>query len=311
MRRGLFLVPILAVSIARFGSAQSPESVLGNNLDYLDVVHGHLRWPAPESIANGLRSSDEKLRLRALHLMGFTDDQAYRPVWSLSTPSQVVGKKLVTPDQIRLTYAALGDSDVKQAILAVFIADLQITAMTVAVPIAGGWERIARADCWCKYEMGNGLDTLAVFQQLQLAPGSASPPLRFELVVHASGGGTGFYYQTETHFRVYKGDLIQVLSFTSRHRDCNVGIGNPSKPGCILERRWYFPAQFADGPGAVLVHGYGEPVGEGQVPASLFLEEGDIRNLQRLQCTTFKWDPRRFRYKQLEEEANPCSTAAR
>lgn len=208
MRRLLNFVPILAVFIAHFGSGQPAASASCYNGGSLYIICNHVRWPSPESVADSLRSSDEQTRLAALHRMGFADSQVFRDVRSQSdsAPSRVIGKKLVMPDQVQLTYAALGDSDAKQAILAVFISELQITAVSVAVPAAGGWVRIAQASCWCKYDM---YDALATFVQLEPAPGPPSRPLSFELVVRASGGGSGVYAQTETRFRVHNGDLTQ------------------------------------------------------------------------------------------------------
>jgi len=238
-------------------------------------------------------------------LLGFTAEQVHRPVWSQATPSQIIGTKVVTPDEIRLTYAALGDAATKQAVLAVYIDELQAAQLAVAVPTSGGWERVASLNCWCKYEMSDGIDTLSAFLQLERAPGnSPNAPQAFELVVRVSGGGSGLYDQTEKHFRIFHHELHQALSFTSRRRSCD---GTASPPLCTVDRQWLLPVQLASGPGAVLVHAEGKFPELGGPPAWWSIRDLEIEKLGRASCTTFLWVQANFTYAETRQEENPCT----
>ena len=282
---------------------QQPGSVLGDRLAPIEVNREHVSWPAPESVMNGLHSSDATVRERALAQMGYVDLEIHKSVWSNTSPSKVIGTKVVTPDQIRLTYAALGDSSAQQAVLAIFTAEAQDASLAVVVHTAGGWERIALISCWCKYDM----DPDALTSFLQLHPASESGPTtpeHLELVVHISGGGSGFYNQTEGHFRIVHGELREVLSFTSRLRDCNGGTRDEKFPGTV-ERRWVFPAQPVDGPGLVLVRASGE-FSQDQVPAFWSLPNLEIAKLRPVRCTLFKWEPQHFRYVEAKSAQDPC-----
>ena len=62
---------------------------------YLFVAHDHVRWPSPESLLHDLRSPDDAVRRRALLLLGAGE--------------QGIGQPVITPDQIAVYYAALGD----------------------------------------------------------------------------------------------------------------------------------------------------------------------------------------------------------
>lgn len=295
MRPSLLLACILAFSTAHSVLGQIPASRACRTVGHLNVVCDHVRWPSPEAVAEGLRSGDDQTRSTALHQMGFTE------IYRQSSPTQP--EKPVMPDEVRLTYAAIGDSDERQAILAVFISQLQATEVAVAIPVAKGWERIADAGCWCKYEMVNGVDTLSSFLQLQPAPGSSVPPLRFELVLRASGGGSGVYDQTEARFRVHDGHLIPVFSFTSRHRNCN-GRTNRAKFDCTATRRWFYPVQIGNEPGDELVEASGGFNGE----ASAFwsIPDLEITKLHVEHCTTYRWDERRFQYEEAKNAPDPC-----
>jgi hypothetical protein len=304
MRRVLALFALSITLVAQATLAQSSNSVFGDPDDALNVVHDPQRWKSPESIVIGLRSSNEQIRLDALSLLGFSEDQAHWPVWSQTTPSRIIGSKVVAPGQIRLTYAALGDSAVQQAILAVYIEETQTASLAVAVPMDGGWQRIAFVNCACKYMTGP--DVLTNFVRLEPAPKSgAESPQRFEMVLHGSGGGTGLFVQTESRFRIHKGKLSRVLSMTSVNQNCNGGTGG-DKFSCTLERRWFYTIPVENSPGGVLVHGYGKFHGEDEPAAFGFLPDMNVRNLQSLRCTSFKWDEQRFRYEQVSSASNPC-----
>lgn len=307
MLKATLIAAVLIGFAVDCATAQQASTVFGVNVDHANANWDHAKWPAPEAVANDLRSANEETRVKALELIGFTDEQVHRPVWSQGTPTQSIGTKAVTPDEIRLTYAAIGDSETKQAILAVYVEEMQTAQLAVAVPVAGGWERIASLGCWCKYEMNNGDDALSAFMQLQSAPGTTpSAPRTFELVVRASGGGSGLYDQTEARFRIFREELRQVISFTSRYRNCD---GTASPPICTGERRWFYPTQLADGPGGVLVRNFGEFPADGQTSIFWSVRDLEIRKLQRVQCTRFRWDSQRFSYQQVTSATNSCATA--
>jgi hypothetical protein len=303
-------VLLSAILMATHGPlAHAQGSILGNLADPSDLDRGHMRWPAPETVADDLRSANDETRIKALKLMGFTDEQVHRPVWSQSTPSQVMGTRVLTPDETLLIYAALGESKTQEAILAVFAQDLQAAQLAVAVPVAEGWERIAVVGCWCKYEMLNGIDTLSSFFGLQPAPGFSPDdlPERFELVVRTSGGGTGLYNQSEAHFRIHGGQLRNVLSFTSRRRMCDP---TSPPPECTLERRWFYPARLGGEPGGILVRAFGRFPEGGRPPVWWSVRDLEIEALHPPRCASFLWDEKSFLYKQDRTKQDPCVAAS-
>jgi hypothetical protein len=79
-------------------SAQAMDSVLGAQADPRDVSREPVRWPAPEAVAQDLRSSHDETRIKALKLMGFSDEQIHLPVWSQGNDARVTGTKIVMPD---------------------------------------------------------------------------------------------------------------------------------------------------------------------------------------------------------------------
>jgi hypothetical protein len=89
-----------------------------------------------------------------------------------------------------------------------------------------------------------------------------------ELVIHASGGGTGAYEQQEIHFRVHQGALKKVLAFEDRSDDCPpTGANN-----CDTAQRWLL--------GNILV----QKLQTEPHPASTT-------------CTPYEWDEKAFLYK--------------
>jgi hypothetical protein len=127
-----------------------------------------------------------------------------------------------------------------------------MTYAAVGVAAPSGWERVAAFDCWCKYEMNSGGDALGEFVQLRAAPQrSPTTSQRYELVLRASGGGTGIYTQDEAHFRLFHGELRRVLSFVSESRSC------PAPNECTLEKRWFRPTGVHGQAGGVLVESRG------------------------------------------------------
>ena len=287
---------------------QAPKPVYDEEAGYLDVRRDHVRWPSPESVASDLRSDDEGIRLKALSLSGMTDAQTHEAIESRTFPSRDIGKTVVTPDQIQLTYASLGEDTTKQAILAVQIG--QLTFAAIAAPAAKGWERIAAFDCWCKYEMEAGADALAEFVQLHLAPDNGSArPQHYELVLRGSGGGTGIYVQNEVHFRMHGGELRRVISFESQKRSCDPTGTQP--PSCQIEKRWFYPTQVSNTPGAVLVDGRGRMAANNTLAVNWFVRELQIRDLKRLTCTSFKWNQQQFSYERLTVAPDPCEGSLR
>jgi hypothetical protein len=296
----LFAVTLIA-SMAYSARAQLAP-VFDQSVDDLEISRAHAQWPAPESIVGDLRSTGTQTRLAALHQMGVADDFAYIDEWSDTAPSHVGGKKLVTPDEVRLTYAAIGDSADQQAIVTMYIAERQRVYAAIATLASGRWQRIGMLTYWCKYDLPQ--DVLSQFLQLQPAPyWGGDLPARFELVTHASGGGSGVYGQTETRFRVYHGELVQVFSFNSRYRLCSPGV---SPPGCMITRGWFYLIPVGNSLGGLLVKATGKFPANKMLPAYRDVDDMEIGWLQHFQCTTYKWDEQTFGYTKLPRAPDPC-----
>jgi hypothetical protein len=247
-------------------------------------------WPTPEALVKDLRSSDPQTRLEGLRLLGLEDSQTHRKIWAQTSPTRVIGEDVITPDKVQLTYAALGNDSTQQAILAV--QSMQMTYAAVAVPTNHGWKRIAVFSCWCKYEMTAGEDTLDDFVQLTLAPsGAEEMPWRFELVLSASGGGTGIYEKDEAHYRMINGQLRQVMAFISAKRSC------PMADPCDLTKRWFTSTGAKGHAAGILVEARGRfPQNlNGSRPASEVRELED-RHLQSTSCQVYNWNEKAFRY---------------
>lgn len=204
--------------------------------------------------------------MKAFRLFGLADKQVSPFEEGLKT------------EQIELHYAALGEGPARKAVLALTIS--QMAYVAVAIPKGAGWERIGIASCWCKYD----LNPLREFLELRPVGDSTSP--RFELVLRDSGGGTGIYEQTETHFRVYNGKLRKVISFQGARRWCR-----PTAPiiPCEVDRRWL------DRQTLVEAHGQFD---RNSLPVAAF-RVGDLqdRYFTRVTCTPYEWDEKAFLYK--------------
>jgi hypothetical protein len=295
--RAVSLLLLISLSAAAQGSIPVPAEDLG----YLGIRHDHVQWPTPESLVIDLRSKDDKVRLQALHLVGFNEQQAHTTIWAQTSPTKVVGEAVVTPDKIDLEYAALGEDATQQAILSVQASQTQSIFATVAVPKGVGWERIAVFECWCKYEMYLGRDALAESVQVRPAPEpSPRAPEHFELVLRASGGGTGIYTQNEGHFRIRHGELRDVISFVSRRRSC------PPPESCKIERRWFYTTAFGNVMGGVLVEGRGSYASTNRPLVDNSIRDLEGRILREVTCSTYKWDKQSFRYEPFSA-ANPCA----
>jgi len=297
--RMISLLVLVSISAAAQGLKPAPAEDLG----YLEVRHDHVQWPTPESLAKDLRSKDEEVRVKALQLLGFTEQQARVPIWAQTSPTRVIREAVVMPDQIELEYAALGEDATQQAILAVQASQRQLTFAAVAVPGPKGWERIATFDCWCKYEMYLGQDALAESVQVRPAPEpSPTTPEHFDLILRASGGGTGIYTQNEGHFRVYHDELHRVMSFVSRKLSC------PPTEWCDVEKRWFYTTSFGNVMGGVLVEGRGRYASENQPPVGHFVRDLENRSLREVTCSTYRWNEQSFQYEPLAA-TNPCEPA--
>jgi hypothetical protein len=295
MSGALYLLLLFALP----GFGQNSKPTTAEDTGYVYVTHDHVSWPSPESLVNSLRSTDDQVRLKALLLAGFNNEQAHVTIYSQNQP---IGQAVVTPDRIKLEYAALGDDPTQQAILAIEADQRQTTFGAVAVPTPKGWERVAVFDCWCKYEMNDGRDALAESVALTPAPGPGWPqvPERFELVLRASGGGTGIYTQNEAHFRVYHGELSAVMSFVSRQRRCD-----PAQAYCDIEKRWFYPAAVSDTRGGVLVETRGRVPAQGVPEVQWSVRGLEDRYLGTPSCSTYAWDAKAFQYVPVST-ANPC-----
>jgi hypothetical protein len=295
----------LLVLISLSAVAQEPKLGPAEDSGYLEVSRDRTSWPTPELLVKGLRSRDDKVRLQALRLLGFAEQEKHTTLWVQTSPAKVIGQAVVTPDQIELEYAALGEDATQQAILAVQASQKQLTFAAVAVPKPHGWERIAAFSCWCKYEMNSAHGALAESVQVRPAPEpSPSTPEHFELILRASGGGTGIYTQNEGHFRIRDNELRDVLSFVSRRRSCA-----PSEP-CKIERRWFYTTAFGNVVGGVLVEGRGSYPSANQPSVDFFLKNLEVRILGEVTCSAFRWDEQSFRYEPFSA-VNPCGLTER
>ena len=291
---GLFwLLTVVLTGVPVLNPAETEDT------GYLNLDHTHAAWPSPQSLVQDLRSNDPDVRLRALRLLGFRDQEAHVDIWSQTSPAMRMGQAVVTLDRVEVIYAALGEDATQQAIVAVQAGQTMFAA--VAVPTARGWERIATSGCWCKYDMENALSE---FVQLESAPepGPQSPE-RLELVLRASGGGTGTYTQNEGHFRVYQGEVRLVMSFVSRRRRCDPT--GPSPHWCDLEKRWLYSSSFGNVLGGVLVTVRGRFRSD-KAPEALWSLKGlEDRDLGEPTCNTYKWNARGFQYEPIVVP-DPC-----
>ena len=248
------------------------------------------QWSSPEALVAQLRSSDPDRRLAAFRLLGMPEAEAHRKIWDSALPPKVVGQEVVTPDHVQLTYAALGTGPTLQAILAV--QNSQMTYAAVAIPATRGWTRIALFDCWCKYEMQAGEDTLDDFVHTVMArsPEPVSPHPS-ELVLRASGGGSGIYVKQEVHFRIRGGKLVPVLSFVSDRRSC------PMADPCLLEKRWFTMTDVKGKLTSMLIEARGAfPQTTDTFDPDFAIRELQNRKLRSTTCRPYRWDARAFRY---------------
>lgn len=275
---GQILIVVMLVCLATAAQADPPS---GDDYGSLVVGTRVESWPTPEALVADLRSSDPQKRLASLRLLGLSEDESYRKLWAQASPPTVVDREVVIPDKVQLTYAALGSDPTQQAIVAIQAG--QMTHAALAVSSAHGWTRIANFSCWCKYEMNGGEDTLAEFVQLVGVSSPVLKPQRFELVLRASGGGSGIYVQDEVHFRVVNGKLRSVLQFVSDRLACPMG------ESCNIEKRWFVATPVHGKPGGVLVEARGQfPQTTGSFNPGARELYG--RYLEPANCRAYSWD---------------------
>ncbi len=305
----LLAVLLSMLSHALPAVASPPErAVLRDEGGYTYVSHDHIRWTSPDAIVNGLRSTDEQVRLKALLLLGVTDKEAHVAVWGNTSPSTVIGNRVVVADEVKLVYASLGEDATQYAVVSVLLSEVQSTFVGIAAPTdRGGWNRIATSGCWCKYEMLPSEDTLADFISLSpvFEPYTPGNRRHFELVLRASGGGTGIYTKDETHFRVLNGELRRVLSFVSAVRSCT----GPS-PECKLEARWFYPTAVDGDMGGILIEARGHFVADHVSTAEFSVKGLENRYLRNVRCREYKWSGQEFRYEPFGK-ARDCAVGDR
>lgn len=264
---------LLGLSATIPAQIRNPNAVSESDLGSLTFGHAHSGWPAPENLVRDLRAGDDHVRLRALLQLGVPK--------SATTIREA-------PDEVLLRYASLGTDFDEQAIVAVSAGGAMLFG-AVAVQENGVWQRIANFSCWCKYERG---DLLGNFIQIESAPDGRS-----ELVLHASGGGTGVYSQDEAHFRYHRGELRLVLSFVSQFRECD-----PTAPGpytCRVERRWFYDDGRDSTPGGILVESHLNFLPERETDAEFAILDLQLRHAKTLSCRPYEWDKEQFAYKGL------------
>jgi hypothetical protein len=233
--------------------------------------------PAPESLVKDLRSEDDARLTKALGLLGIPQRQ-------LPSAAEI-------PEEVQLRYAALGTDQTEQAIISVNMPPMLFGA--VVARKKDGWRRIASFSCWCKYESD---DLLGDFVKVDSGT-------RTELVLHASGGGTGIYSQTEARFRYYRGELKLVFSFISNQRECDPTAPGPYK--CRVERRWFYQTDWDSVAGAVLVESSFSFPADAVPEAEWAVSDLELRNVKAFSCKKFKWERHKFAYEQLGS-ASPC-----
>ena len=244
--------------------AAAPEQSFWERIGELRLNRAHAAWTSPESLVRGLQSQDTAVRRSALQLVG------------IDVSRDFIADAL--PDEIELRYASLEGGHSKQAI--VLVEASSYAYASVAVPSANAWERIATFECWCKYEGSTLLDDFVRVEYTDhFIP---------DLVLRASGGGTGLYEQTEARFALKGGELRKVLSFISRRRDCPVGTST-----CLYEHRWFTNDQLAEA--------------KARFDSELNLDRklADAHGFKSISCTTYSWDAASFTYIH-SGAAHPC-----
>ena len=299
---------LFVLSILAFAQTAKPTV---ESIDDTVIDREPATWTSPESVLSELRSANDETRLKALKLAGLNDQQAHYAVWSQVNDgtSKIIGQAVVTPKRTQLMYAALGEDASQQAVIA-FDDGIQSVYAAVAVHKGNGWERIAALTCWCKYDMRPEQDTVSESVSLRPAiePGSPDNQIHRELVVHSSGGGSGVYSQSETHFRVYHNQLRNIISFTSAYRN--------GTPTVTLERRWFTFLSLPNLPAPDTLRGVLVEAKGTWEPDNAPTIQWDVRalldrHLRSVTCTAYRWDEKTFSYVRTNETVPACSPYAK
>ena len=255
-------LPILLLVLSS-AVASAPEQSSWERIGELRLNRAHAAWASPESLVRDLRSQDTAVRLRALQFAGIDASREFIAD--------------AVPDEIELRYASLEGGHSKQAI--VLVEASSYAYASVAVPSANAWERIAVFECWCKYEGSTLLDDFVRVEYTDhFIP---------DLVLRASGGGTGLYEQTEARFALKGGELRTVMSFISRRRVCQ---SNP----CLYEHRWFISGQLVEAKANL-----------DSSELNLDWNFADAHGFKSITCTAYNWDATSFKYIR-SGAAHPC-----
>lgn len=244
--------------------AAAPQQSSWERIGELRVNRTHAAWTSPESLVRDMRSQDKAVRLKALRLVGTDANEEFFAD--------------AGPDEIELRYASLGGGRTKQAIVLIEVSDYAYAA--VAAPSLNAWERIAVFECWCKYEDFTLLDDFVRVEYTY----HGIP----DLILRASGGGTGFYEQTEARFALQGGEQRNVLSFIRRRRTCPLGTDT-----CSYQQRWFRRGQLVEAKATF------------KSELNVDWDLADARNFKSITCTAYKWDATSFTYMR-SGPAHPC-----
>jgi hypothetical protein len=269
---------IFLLAAALTSSASGAGASTNVDLGPLTMNYSKVPWPSPESLLQGMRAKDYETRGRALSLVG--------------VPKTAEAASFDAPQEAEMRYAELGVDGTQQVIIGMRRDPMLYGA--VAAQVDDRWYRIATFSCWCKYESG---DLLSSFIQIESAPGVGE-----ELVLRASGGGTGLYSQQQAHFRYHRGELHLTFTFVSHRRECD-----PTKPSCEVERRWFYVNYWDSVPGAVLVESRLTIFpGKDPEPELTSIRELELTHAQKFSCKTYKWDEEKFGYAPFVA-SSPCN----
>jgi hypothetical protein len=270
--RCLFLATILPLAAIFPSTSSARERTAPSDLGYLTIEHTSVAWPAPESLLSELRSRDDQKRIKALLLLG--------------VPEAAPKASFATPQEVELRYAPLGLDGTQQAIIGAFMPEGKMLYGAVAAQTGGRWRRIVSFSCWCKYEYGN---PLATFLQTR-----STPDGKDELLLRASGGGTGVYTQNEAHFRFYHGELRLVFSLIRRSWNCD-----PTSPGpfaCNVQWRWFYISSRGSAQVGVLVQTRFKTLRTDPDAEYYVLPELELAHAKTFRCSFYKWDTKKFEY---------------
>ncbi|HEX4068153.1 MAG TPA: hypothetical protein VHZ09_19190 [Acidobacteriaceae bacterium] len=252
MIRYICRIGLLLIAVAAMPASLLCQSRTGKDVEqrHFKVEFGNIEsrydeapWPSPELLLRDIQADSESARLSALLLLGADHEDLYEPLHGKNGDREEVA----TPWQSELLFASLGDNATTDAIVGIQIRNLVIAA--VAVPRAGGWERIAAFKCLCpsnntddSYGTNNGnnllQNTVEVgryvsrgFERHELIVSAIEFPVRGDQVVSFSD-----YTQHEAHFGVYAGKLRRTIAFDRRTHPCGAG--------CTIHRQFFYRQNF-------------------------------------------------------------------